>query len=311
MSVGPDAGRARVLVGRSGEWGFGATQWEHPAWSPDGRRLAFTADLGAYSFKTDIWVMRPDGSMRRRLTSDGISFHPLWSPDGRWIYFARRPEDHPAEVTMSDGRTEKPVWIWAMRPDGSGRRAVTAPVAGRFETPGSFSPDGATLAFTRGTHRDLGEEGRAHNTREVWVMGPDGSDARRIAERASDPAFSPDGRRIAFGSDRDENGSLSYGDRVFYANELYVMDADGSSPRRLTRTHALNELRPAWMPGGARIAYQRGYDYQNAEVTSVMQANADGSCARAMLTGRPRGSWYGAPAWRPGDARTGDRPLRC
>ena len=212
---------------------------------------------------------------------------------------------------MSDGRTEEPVWIWAMRRDGSDRRAVTSAVAGRFELPGAFSPDGAALAFTRGTYRELDEQGRAHNTSEVWVMSPDGSGARKLAERARDPAFSPHGGRIAFASDRDENGSLNYGDRIFYANELYVMDADGSRPRRLTRTRARNELQPAWMPGGARLAYQRGKDFQNAEVTTVVQANADGSCPRAILAGRPRGPWYAAPAWRPGEARTGTAPLRC
>jgi Tol biopolymer transport system component len=299
-----------VLVGRSGEWGFGATQWERPAWSPDGRRLAFTADIGA-TFDTDIWVMRAGGSGRRRLTSDGISFHPVWSPDGRWIYFARRPDDHPAEITLSDGRTEAPVWIWAMRPDGSDRRAVTEAVAGRFEVPGSFSPSGEALAFTRGTYRDLGRRGREHNTREVWVMRPDGSGARRLTRRAQDPAFSPDGRRIAFAGDRDENGNLSYGDRVFFANELYAMNADGSGRRRLTRTRALNELQPAWMPGGARIAYQRGYDYQNAQITTVLQANANGSCAGPVFADAGLDTWYGAPAWRPGDARSGDGPLRC
>ena len=64
--------------------------------------------------------------------------------------------------------------------------------------------------------------------------------------------------RIAFVSDRDRNGELCYGDRCFIANELYVANADGSSPLRLTRTQDLNEARPSWLPNGSRIAYQRG-----------------------------------------------------
>jgi TolB protein len=304
--------RVRILVGGSQREDMRPHLFERAAWSPDGRRLAFTAQVaGVGDSDRDVYVMRADGSGQLRLTSDGISFHPVWSPDGRRIYFARKPKRHPEEISLSDGSREVPAWIWSMRPDGSDQRAITAPVAGRYEIPGSFSPDGAALAFTRGTYVELDEEGREHNTHEVWVMRPDGADAHKLAERGQDPVFSPDGWRIAFASDRDENGSLSYGDKAFFANELYVMDADGSRPRRLTRTRALNELQPSWLPAGARIAYQRGKDFQNAEFTTVMQANADGSCASPILVGRARGPWYGAPAWRPGDARRADNVVRC
>jgi Tol biopolymer transport system component len=286
-------------------------QWEGAAWSPDAKRLAFTARYGAADANQDIWIVRADGTGRRRLTTDGASFHPVWSPDGRRIYFAYRPEDHPMQVEFSDGSDADPVWIQSMRADGSDRREVTSPVTRRFEIPGSFSPDGRTLAFTRGTYHELGPKGRVLDLREVWVMRPDGSGARRLATRSRDPAISPGGRRIAFASDRDQNSSLSYGDRVFFANELYVMDADGSRQRRLTRTPLRNELLPAWMPGGERIAYQRGTQYQNGELTTVLQANADGSCAREVFADAGHDTWYGAPSWRPGDARTGDGPLRC
>jgi Tol biopolymer transport system component len=310
VRVRADGRTVQVLVGDPSGEGFVATQWEPAGWSPDGRRLAFTAQVAGVLADTNIYVMRSDGSGRRRLTSDGISFHPVWSPDGKRIYFARRPERHPEQITLSDGSLEVPQWIWSMRPDGSDKRAVTEPVKGRYELPGSFAPDG-TLAYTRGTYVELDEEGRERNTREVWTMRPDGSDARKLAERAQDPAFSSDGRRIAFASDRDANGSLNYGDKSFFANELYVMNADGGQPRRLTRTRDVNELQPSWLPGGARIAYQRGWQYQNAQITTVMQANPDGSCPRPVLAGRPRGRWYGAPVWRPGDARRGDHALRC
>jgi Tol biopolymer transport system component len=288
-----------------------AVQWERGAWSPDGKRIAFTASYGAVDPDWDIWVVRADGTGRRRLTTDGASYHPVWSPDGRRIYFAYRPDDHPKTIEFSDGSDADPVWIRSMRPDGSDRLEVTSPVAGRFDIPGSFSPDGRTLAFTRGEYRELGPRGRVRDTYAVWTMRPDGSEARRLAERAQDPAFSPNGRRIAFAGDRDENGELGYGDVAFYAYELYVMGADGSSPRRLTHTRGVNELQPVWMPGGARIAYQRGTQYQNAQITTVFQANADGSCAREVFDDAGLDTWYGAPSWRPGDARAGDGPLRC
>lgn len=303
----------RVLVGgRAAGRPLRPALFQPAAWSPDGRRLAFAVQLGGvFARGREIYSMRLGGSRARRLTRGGFSGHPVWSPDGRPVYFAR---EGPLEPVGDSGARRRAASIWSMRPDGSDKLQITSPASARYDIPGSFSPDGQMLAFTRETHVEPGDHGRAANTGEIWVMRPDGSGQEKRAERSRDPAFSPDGRRIAFASDRDENGSLSYGDRTFFANELYLMNRDGSGPRRLTRTRALNERQPSWLPSGARIAYQRGESFQNGEATVIVEANADGSCARTLLGSRrpaiasPR---YAAPTWRPGPTRDGDRRLSC
>lgn len=93
--------------------------------------------------------------------------------------------------------------------------------------------------------------------------------------------------------------------------ELYVAAADGSDPERLTETEGLNEAHPSWSSDGSRIAYQRGEQFQNAEAMSVLEINADGTCARAILEGSGPGAWYASPAWRPSVARVGGGPLAC
>ncbi|MBA2385312.1 MAG: PD40 domain-containing protein, partial [Actinobacteria bacterium] len=200
--------------------------------------------------------------------------------------------------------------LWAIGADGGERRRLLESERGRIDIPSSFSPDGSELAFTRCSWAESGPGGRAANTCGVHLLDVQRLDVRLLAERAADAAFSPDGAEVAYVSDRDENGELSYGDRVSYANELYVMAADGSDPRRLTRTRDLNERAPSWSPNGRLIAYQRGEVTGNAEASSVLTIRPDGSCARLLAFDPGLAVWYRSPSWRPGTVRR-DSELEC
>ncbi len=85
-------------------------------------------------------------------------------------------------------------------------------------------------------------------------------------EFASHPAWSPDGRKIVFFSDRASN------------DEIYVMNADGSEQRRLTRDPG-NDWGPRWSPDGQMIAFERDH-LPSGEKLHVM--NADGSGDRSL-----------------------------
>ena len=80
-----------------------------PAWSPNGRKIAFASERDGNS---EIYVMNADGSGQRSLTSDlAYDGDPGWSPDGRKIAF----------VSNRDGRYE----VYVMNADGSGQRSLT------------------------------------------------------------------------------------------------------------------------------------------------------------------------------------------
>jgi Tol biopolymer transport system component len=251
----------------------------------------------------------------RRLTHLGTATAPAWSPDGRTIVFSslRRSVCTPGGYARfeapllrvnSDGTHLRSVThVHAVTCVGGNEERIAHSVRGEIDLPGSFSPDGVHLVFAH--ERIIG----LYEQSSIEVIRSDGSEPRQVTASGSDPAYSPDGRRIAFVSKRDRNGVIRTGeDASDYANELYVIGSDGANPRRLTHTSELSELSPSWSADGSRIAYaRRGESF----AVSLFEVNADGSCSRAIARD-PRGEvWYAEPAWRPARAGGGEGALRC
>jgi Tol biopolymer transport system component/DNA-binding winged helix-turn-helix (wHTH) protein len=189
--------------------------YEHqPTFSPDGRQVAFAWDGGADN--SDIYVTLVGSSEVRRLTTDaGRDFAPQWSPDGRHIAYVRAASRMSQRIRVMSAL------------GGSDRElsdfAVWAPIA--------WSPDGRFIAAGRAG--DASEIGRAHAIHLIPLVAGEPRPLTRPAVDMNDwsPAFSPDGRRLAYASCRD----LAYRSMC----HVKVVDLDAAfapigPPRRLT-----------------------------------------------------------------------------
>lgn len=196
---------------------------EDPAWSPNGKKIAFVYNKDKLEV---ISMMNADGSGVERLTPESVrAIHPNWSPDGKKLAYCTDDDLAPPRKNDSD----------IVVIDMTTRRASTL-ITGGTNTYPAFSPDGKFLAF----RRMLGEMNS-----EVFIANSDGSGARNLTNhQAFDgwPSWSPDGKRIAFASNRNS----SY--------QIFTMDPDGSDVRLLANTDG-RATAPKWSIDGKRIYF--------------------------------------------------------
>ena len=250
-----------------------------PVWSPDGKRIAFTrwSNNGGVTQNVrnedqtaGIWTMAIDGTDQRQVV-DGApdqAWIPAWSPDGQWISYTlslqgpRASADVGPEANAAPGGLGPPSApsgssIWFVHPDGSGARRITP--EGIDAINGVWSPDGTRFAY-------VGGSGGVPSDIHVATIAADGtlSDDRGLAtDPAVDgsPAWSPDGRSIAFASNRSGN------------DDIWVVAADGTgTPRQLTADTASD-----WVPAFSRDGTQIAFVSDRSGDADVWLMHADGA----------------------------------
>lgn len=212
-----------------------------PTWSPDGTRIA-------YGRAGSIWTMKADGTDKRqlaRLNAPGLN-HFAWSPDGQQLAFSDwKPDD-------------QILHLWVVAADGSGRRRAATTGVYSVAWP-TWSPDGTRIVF--------GGQDPATGVYRIYAVPPAGGAATLLAQDGSAPAYSPDGKKIAY-----MNGK----------RQLTIMNADGTGSTLLP---IFGSSRVAWSPDGTRLIVDGGaQDYE------IFSFNLDGSGVQTYEDG-PGNDW--------------------
>jgi Tol biopolymer transport system component len=220
-----------------------------PAWSPDGRTLAFVRSDADGVVQQLALVPAAGGAVRRIFggRDADIGRTPQWSPSGRLLavlayssVYVVRVRDRAA--TRLRRRADWPAWspdgrriaftsgssIFVMNADGSGVRRVRTENGSEFDDGPHWSPDGKVLSYSTVLLR---------SDFEIFSVRPDGSDLKQLTHNSAQdwmPAWSRSRRRIAF----------------VRRGWIWLMRADGSGARRLFQGG-----QPSWSPNGAELAY--------------------------------------------------------
>ncbi len=255
-------GEKRILI--SSPVSGGRLYW--PAFSPKGDFLACAILTGERS--CDLYVQElggdyaPKGELRR-LTREGVVIEGLaWAPDGRsLVYSASRGSDF---------------YLWRV------------PISGRVE-PGRLELAGAGVRYPAVSRTgNMLAYSRFDWESDIWKFERSASPQRFLSSTRSelDAQFSPDGKRIAFSTDRSGKGS-----------ELWVAGADGTNLSRLTEPTGYRLGSPRWSPDGRWIAYDAQGGDGRWDVYLIDAAGGQPRCLTPQASDENLPSWSRDGRW--------------
>lgn len=234
---------------------------QQPSVSADGTQVAYKTAI-SFPRTEETWLAAFDGSGAHQLTTTPqaarFSTQPGWTPDG-------------ARLLVRSNRDQGHYDVWSVRASDGGDPVQLTKDAADDRYP-AMSPDGTRIVF---------RSDRAGEP-DIWVMGSDGSSPVNLTPGTgvweSAPAWSPDGRRIAF-ERVGLPGDPDVDSAVFKTDEIWTMAADGSGQRRLT-DNAAHDEGPAWSPDGTQLVFTSAREEPSGDIWLMA---ADGSQQRKLF----------------------------
>ena len=258
------------------------------ALSPDGSQVAWLkgveeirspASHGSVDVRKrhELWVSSTSGGPGRRIlaapTDPAFDIeNPIWSPDGASIAYAVM-----RTITNENGMWSYRTAFDAVDADGSGRRRLTSRVGTDITTAMSWSPDGSSLVFAGAPDGaevpsvDTNAEPTDYfqSAMDIFVVDADGTDERNLTgtdETEFVPAWSPDGRRVAYVA------FLARAQLEYRLNTVRIDDPGGADTSHSEALSAVESF--AWSPDGTRLLWVESYGSgTNEQVDSVLRTS--------------------------------------
>ena len=249
--------------------------------SRDGKHLIFQRQEDAQRGCDQQYVIGVDGRGLRRVSNgEGRTTCGYFFDNDRRILYSSTHE-HSPECPAPPDRSQGYVWplghfeIYSQRLDGGDHRKLTS--NGAYNAEATVSPDGSRIIFTSTRDGDI----------ELYTMRTDGSDVRRITRRVGYDGgafFSPDGRQIVWRAQYPATATDTADYRRLLDQrlvrpsrlELWVANADGTSPRQVTQLGGAN-FAPFFHPDGKRIVFASNHDNPRGRNFDLYLVNVDGS----------------------------------
>ncbi len=250
-------------------------------YSSDGQRLIFQRTHEDEYECDQIFTMTVEGG-ERRLVSTGLGRTTCgyFFPDNSRIVYSSTHHAAPGCPPPPDMRRGY-VWalydydIYSARPDGSDVRVISSSPG--YDAEPTLSPDGSRIVFTSTRDGDL----------NIYSMNPDGSDVQQLTDEPGydgGPFYSPDGTKIVYRARYPESeeeladyqGLLADGLVRPGVLDIYVMDADGSNPIRLTDNGAAN-FAPFFHPSGEKVIFSSNLNDPDSRNFDLFLINLDGT----------------------------------
>jgi len=262
---------------------------ERPRFSPDGKTIAFLSERRAGDEKDaketrQIWLIAPNGGEASRLTSHGSPVATFaWSSDGKRIAFTaavpptadeKKKREEKDDANVVDRDDVKPAALWIV--DVAAKAVVRVSSGSAHVASADWSPDGTRLV---GAVAPTPKVPDGFNTDLVVWEAKENGKASDLVKRPgpdSNPAFSPDGKWVAFFS-----GDGRVNDWPGHRTEICVVPASGGPVRNLTRAADLEADDFAWTPDSASIHFAA----QQKMATQLFSVPAAGGAPKALTSG--------------------------